>query len=896
MWIPSKLTAPSALHNAILRPRLLNQLAQAKQHKLVLFHSPAGFGKTTMAAQWLDDKPNMGWFSIDEGDNDAFSFANYFVKALNLATNDCCAKTATMAEKGQFNNLTSLFNQLLGELTSWKAHAYLALDDYHFITEDEIHKALTHFLKHAPENLTLVITSRTQPPLGVAALRVHCKMLEIDNPSLAFDEEETDRFLRQFDARLAEHGKSLREQVEGWPSAMQLIAMNSAHRETVPTFDRANTLPHLWDYLAEEVFDQLDESSRTFLMQCSVLDRFNAELAQMLTGREDALATLLDLHRQGLFIVNIGVEGNWYRFHNLFGNFLSHQRQKLLPGMENTLREKAVQAWLSVNNPTLALTTALDARESRIRVDVLRSHGWHLFNNGHIRLLSRALETLTDDELYTQPRLVLLKAWLVQSQHRYNHVGELIEIGMREMKARAIELAESEQGEFNALMAQVAINQGRPEQALELSEKAFAQLPTDVYRSRIVATSVIGEVYHCLGTLNRALTLMQQSEKLARQHHVYQQALWALLQQCEIYMARGSMQLALDSLDKAEELIEIHHLEQVPLHEFMLRLRAQICWSLHRLDEAEQLAQRSMDVLSYYEAHRSIPAYTMLANVALARGELDKAERHLEQCQHLLGLTECHLDWRAKVYNAQLVLWQLKDQPHLAKQWLEDAEVPEKANNHFQQLQYRNLARAHALCGDIDMAYTILHQALEQSQALQLSADVQRVLSLLAAIQEQDGQTLAAQETLIQAMSLSSHSNILICFYLDRNHLQGVLTRIAKMSDVDVIVRHQARTVLESFNRSSMSRAVHFDEALVEKLLASDNLPAAVRVSHLTIREWQVLGLIYSGYSNDQISAELDVALTTIKTHIRNLYQKLQITNRDQAIAIADKMIKSIQF
>ncbi len=123
MWIPSKLTAPAPLHKSIQRARLLSDLEHAHHYRLVLFQSPAGFGKTTMAAQWLSTCHNVGWFSIDESDNDPFSFANYFTSALNKATKDSCPKAASIVQRSQFGNLKSLFNQLFAELVDWHEHA-----------------------------------------------------------------------------------------------------------------------------------------------------------------------------------------------------------------------------------------------------------------------------------------------------------------------------------------------------------------------------------------------------------------------------------------------------------------------------------------------------------------------------------------------------------------------------------------------------------------------------------------------------------------------------------------------------------------------------------------------------------------------------------------------------
>ncbi len=262
----------------------------------------------------------------------------------------------------------------------------------------------------------------------------------------------------------------------------------------------------------------------------------------------------------------------------------------------------------------------------------------------------------------------------------------------------------------------------------------------------------------------------------------------------------------------------------------------------------------------------------------------------------MLGQADYHLDWRANIYMAQLILWQIRGNADRAAEWLALAETPSGASNHFQQLQHRNLARAHFICGNTEEAEAILNQTLAKSRELDLVADNQRNLTLLACVLEKAGKKEEAESALTEATNISTATGMTVCFYLDRVELQPVFSRLAKQADGDQLIRHQARTLLESMNRNSLSRAVHFDEELVEKLLASETLPEAVRTSPLTLREWQVLGLIYSGFSNDQISAELDVAPTTIKTHIRNLYQKLQIANRDQAIAIADKLIKAIHY
>ncbi|KOO03248.1 HTH-type transcriptional regulator MalT [Vibrio nereis] len=898
MWIPSKLTRPGRLHNAIVRPRVLDLLQQAPCYKLVLFRSPAGYGKTTMASQWLADKVNVGWYSIDESDNDSFRFMNYLLQALNKATNNACPNAQKLAEKRQFSSLHTLFGEVFSEMSAFHQECYLVLDDYHLISDEEIHEAMRFFLKHMPDNLTLVVTSRAAPPLGTANLRVRDLMIEIGNDMLAFDTEETTRFFNQ---RVADGiddttATDLRNYVEGWPSALQLIALQAQHQhktlaQSAESFSHFNHA-HLWDYLVEEVFDLLDSETRRFLLQCSVLDHFNDALVSALTERDDALSMIESLNRFGLFIHPLEGEQNWYRFHNLFAEFLTHERFARIPQQETTLHQKAAQAWLKLSSPHQALRHAQKAKNSQLTADIIGQYGWKMFNSGELQTLEKAIETLTPEQLYSEPKLCMLQAWLAQSQHRYNDVGDLLSKADEQMSAFNVVLSTKEQGEFNALRAQVAINQNEPEKALELAELSLSQLDSTVYRSRIVATSVVGEVNHVLGHLSRALPMMQQTEKLARQYQVYHQALWAMLQQSEILIAQGYVQAAYEVQDNAFKLIEEQQLQQVPLHEFLLRVRAQILWCWNRLDEAEECAYKGLDVLGRHSPSKHLHSYSMLARIAVGRGELDKAGKFIEQIVHLQKQSVYHVDWTANASLSLILFWQARGDLESIQQWLETTVRPKQACNHFTQLQWRNIARAQINLGLYEDAINTLSFMQQQANENHLLTDLNRnlIVETALAVSMQDDEK--ARQCLRQALELTNQTGMLGNFLVDGAKIGPVLEKLNHKNELGDLERHRAQQLLKEISTTQRSRSVHFDEDFVEKLVNHPNIPELVRTSPLTQREWQVLGLIYSGFSNEQIAQELDVAGTTIKTHIRNLYQKLNIANRKEAVKTAENLLQ----
>ncbi|WP_413111770.1 HTH-type transcriptional regulator MalT [Thaumasiovibrio sp. DFM-14] len=898
MWIPSKLTHPARLHNAILRPRLLEWLDNASFYKLVLFRSPAGYGKTTLASQWLQQHSHTGWYNLDDSDNDTFHFANYFIRALNKATDNAASNMQTIVERRQFVSLPALFSQLFSSLQEYQQPTYLVLDDYHLIHNDEIHEGIRFFLKHMPDCITLILTSRTLPPLNTANLRVRDLLIEVNVQELAFDHDETVRF---FEQRLKneiepKQIEQLHQKVEGWPSAMQLIALHARQQKqglnhffaSMSEFNRT----HLWDYLAEEVFDELDKDTKRFVLQCSVLDIFNADLVIELTGQEDALSLLESLNRSGLFLNSLEDTPGWFRFHHMFAEFLEHQRAGYPALNTQLLHHKAAAAWLKQQRPLQALNHAKGSNDESLLVDILLQFGWQMFNHGELTQLENAIDSLPSDTLLSMPKLVLLRCWLAQSQHRYNDVNEMLHESFAYFQRNNIAIDDAMEGEFNALRGRVAINQSSPQEAILLSQQALGQLPSDMYRGRIVATSVIGEVHHCLGQLDRALPMMQQTEKMARQYKVYQQALWSILQQAEILVAQGYVQAAFELLENGKKIVDDHQLTHEPLHEFLLRLQAQIYWCWNRLEEAEHCAIQSIQVLSHYNETRRLHAYSMLAKIALLRGERDKAERYINLCSELIALEDYHIDWLANANQAQMMFWQQTEDTEAIANWLTLTPKPDSAVNHFEQLQWRNIARAQMLVGHYDKASQTLSMMQHECEKLKLMTDHNRNLIIEVMLAKLVGDETQALTLLQQAVTLTNSTGMVANFLIEGKPLRLLLKKLLDKGMLSELDKHRVQHLIREMEANERSNTVHFDEVFIDKLISLPNVPEVIRTSPLTQREWQVLGLIYAGYSNEQIATELDVAPTTIKTHIRNLYQKLHLANRQEAIAMAESILK----
>ena len=899
MLIPSKLSRPVRLDHTVVRDRLLLKLSSAHNYRLLLITSPAGYGKTTLVSQWAAGRRELGWFSLDEGDNQQERFASYLIAAMQQATGGHCASSEVMAQKRQYASLSSLFAQLFIELEAWERPLWLVIDDYHLITNPVIHDAMRFFLRHQPENLTLVVLSRNLPQLGIANLRVRDQLLEVGSQQLAFTHQETQQF---FDRRLtspieATESSRVCDDVAGWATALQLIAL-SARQNSGGVQHSARRLSginasHLSDYLADEVLDNVDLNTRHFLLKSALLRSMNDALIVRVTGEENGQMRLEEIERQGLFLQRMDATVEWFCYHPLFGNFLRQrcqwERAQELPDIHRA----AAESWMAQGYPSEAIHHALEAGDGSLLRDILLNHAWGLFNHSELNLLEASLKALEWQSLLENPKLVLLQAWLMQSQHRYSEVNTLLARAEQEMRG---EMDASLHGDFNALRAQVAINDGDQVEAERLAMVALKTLPLASFYSRIVATSVHGEVLHCKGLLNESLAVMKQTEIMARRHEVWHYGLWSLIQQSEILFAQGFLQAAWETQEKAFQLIREQHLEQLPLHEFLLRIRAQLLWAWARLEDAESTARSGMAVLDAYQPQQQLQCLALLVQVSLARGNLDNARSHLSRLENLLGNGHYHSDWVSNADKVRVIYWQMTGDKGAAAQWLRLTPKPEFANNHFLQSQWRNIARAQILLGEFDPAEIVLEELNENARSLRLMSDLNRNLLLLNQLYWQAERKDDAQRVLLEALRLANRTGFISHFVIEGEAMAQQLRQLIQLNRLPELEQHRAQRILREINQHHRHKFAHFDERFVERLLNHPEVPELIRTSPLTQREWQVLGLIYSGYSNEQIASELAVAATTIKTHIRNLYQKLGVAHRQDAVQHAQRLLKMMGY
>ncbi len=874
--------------------------------KLLLVHAPAGYGKTTTVAERLEAlELKSAWYRLEASDNDPARFGSYLANALNLVTEGGCQHTLQTLRDTGFENVEALVTSLLAELVPGDEPLFLVLDDYHLINNQDIHDAIRFLLRHLPANLHLVLVSRTLPPIGVAQLRMQGLLVEITSRDLAFGADEAQAYLENrlpFELSRESIERAVRR-VEGWISALQLLAT------TAPTSQDFNDFvdqleygnQHVFDYFDELVGQDLSDQQRTFLLRTSILDRFNAGMVMRVMDDTDGQSLLSSLLSMGLFIAPVDPSALWFRYHPLFSVYLRHLLTCTTRENQRELHQRAADAWLELDDAEEAAKHAVAAEDPERINRVLSLHGRKFFTEGQFILLQRCLDALSQDQIAQDPTLTLLRAWVAQGQYKFDEVENWLSAAENRLQASMSEdTQKAVHGEFSAIRAQVAMNYGDGDRALILAREAIEQEARFLPTSRVAAASVIGEALFVRGELEEALARMQDTEHLARAHQAHQNVLWALCQQSEISVAMGLLQKAYNIQERAFQYAEDNQLNHLPILEFLFRIRSQIMWEWHHLESAERCALQGIEILEAQGERWYVQSYTSLAKVAHARGRQSLCADYIGKIQKMLAAGDYHLDWVANAQATMLSYWDaVKDQDAIQR-WLTVAPPcdPAVATNHFHQCNGRNRARALMSLGRLQEAKPLLESLTRVAEHYGLKTDQNRNHIGLAYLHWQLEDREQALEQMTLALQQASTTGAVGSFLRLGKVLIVILKALINEEAIDGMELQRAERLIQlAQQQRDFSRAIRIslDEAIIQDIIDRPDVPELIRTSPLTRREWQILSLIHAGLSNDQIAEHLKVASTTVKTHIRSLYQKQNISHRSAAIELAKDLLSKIQ-
>jgi LuxR family maltose regulon positive regulatory protein len=639
----TKFLIPRPRADYLPRPRLLDWLQSNLDKRLTLLSAPAGYGKTTLLADFINaSNYPYAWFTLDAQDSDPTVFLTYLIESLRSMKHAPDSVTHAIGQTAQSlldsaeasisaqRVLTVLINELAEQIT---APCLIVLEDYHYVTSPVVHQLIDFFLENAPEDLHIIISTRVDPPLALAKLRARGQLAELRASSLRFREEEVTKWMQSDAPELSNESLNLlSEKTEGWAAALQIVRSSLSGRDAQDVNTMLSGLngsqQFVFDYLAEEVFKRLPEDSQEFLLRTSILQQMDASACNAVANVHDAQLILEDLEKQNLFLSSLDSQRRWYRYHYLFREFLLSRVQRVETESVIGLERSAGVHYESQGELEVALSHYLNARDYESAARVVTIFASDYVERGRVEVLHRYLNALPADVMKANPELCL--------QHGNAH-WRLGQMGAAIAAYEDARLSFANQNNLSGVcraltrLAEINRAQGHYRQAEALSNEAL--LFEDVnHAARAEALMALAKSVGFLTGMDKGRELAENAVEesrlagdelsaLARANFLQslgQICWWHGDPQATVRYCQEALQIA------PEEFSPIGAQAYISLSTPFLYWR--------ELEKALHYAERGLQIAQTLHLKELLPsAYTALGNVLTRLGETARAEACLRQ-------------------------------------------------------------------------------------------------------------------------------------------------------------------------------------------------------------------------------------------------------------------------
>ncbi len=896
--VTTKLRAPRTRPNLVERPRLREILAAGEGRALTLVSAPAGFGKTTLLAEWSEDRSDGGipvaWVSLDESDNDPARFLTYLVGALQEIEEAIGEGVLASLRSPQPPHVEAVMGALINDLAEVPHEITVVLDDYHLIHSDPVHEAVSFLIEHLPDNVRLVISGRTDPPLPLPRLRARDQMAELRAADLRFTPDEATAFLGDVMGLPLSEGDiaALEEITEGWVAALQLAALSMQDREDVSGFVESfsGSNRHVLDFLAEEVLERQPREVREFLLSTSVLERMSAPLCDALTGRSDGQERLERLDRENLFVVALDDERRWYRYHHLFADFLRGRLRRESPEQIGESHLRAASWYEREGWAFEAVEHALAAGDAERTARLVEYYAQPLLLRGEVATVERWLAALPAGLVRSRPRLSLARAIWALIGGRVDEVEPLLTDAERALADQPHEPPVDETagvlanvpGKVAQLRAELARMRGDAERAIGFAQQALAHAGEGDWYLRYLSRGNLAEATLMQGRVGEAehalADLVRDPWASGPNRYFAVRACYALGQ---AQRGQGRLGAALQTYRQGLELAT--EADQPPLSAAGLAHvgLAEILREQNKLDAALEHATEGVALcrqLGYAEP--LVTSLTVLAWVRQARGDQAGALEAIGEAERILPSLEVVVDliFPVAVQRARLLLAQ--GEVSAAARWAAERGLGvEDEPSYPREREHLVLARVLLAEGKPEQALRLLERLLAAAEAAGRTGSVIEILALQALALWAGNRKEPAVNTLARALALAEPEGYVRTF-ADEETATGDL--------LSMTLEVRRRRPPAATDRVSAPYLARVQAALAQGRARPD---AEIRLPEsLSGRELEVLALIAAGRSNQEIANKLFVSVTTVKTHVNNLYRKLDARSRIQAVARAREM------
>ncbi|TAK33461.1 MAG: helix-turn-helix transcriptional regulator [Chloroflexota bacterium] len=896
--LATKISPPLARPELVSRPRLLARLLKGLQGKLTLISAPAGFGKTTLLGQWsLHVGCPVAWVSLDAADNDPTRFWTYVISALQTLYPSLGGTTLTLLRSPQRSRMQHFLTVLANEVAALPDDLVLILDDYQVIEDQAIHDGTSFLLDHLPLQLHVVIASRTAPPLPLARLRGRDQLTELESADLSFTSEETAAFLNQV-MKLdlaAEDVAALGKRTEGWIVGLQMAALSmkgcTDTHGFVETF--AGSYRYVADYLVEEVLRCQPEHIQSFLLQTSILDGLSGPLCEAVTGlgKGEGQTMLEILERGNLFTLALDNERRWYRYHRLFAECLQTRLQQVKPSRVSELHRRAA-VWHADNGMASdAVGHAFAAGDLELAASLVERHGALMLKRGEVATLLGWLAALPNDVVQARPLLCIWHAHVLVDTGQLEaaearladaelHLG--MEPGITPDVGGSTEKQADIQRILNHMLAirtAIAHHWRDVELALALSRQALERSFGEEEYLRAEILHDLGLAYRWTGDLTRGSELLAEANVIGQASANVLVAVMALTQLSGLQSARGRLREVNKTCEQMLPLVLRHEGQVFPAAGRPFLVKALLHYEWNDLETATRYAGQGIERSQQGGMVDLLLGHSVTARLKQALGDIDGALDSVWQAEHLARANNLIQELpRIAVYRVRL--WLRQGNLDAAVRWAETSGLGiEDEISYPREGSHMTLARVLTAQGRSLEAVRLLDRLLDAADAAGRAGGVLKILALRALALQAAGDSDGALRALVRGLSLAEPEGYVRTFVDVGNAMAALLSTLLQnwqQNCFSTVSPEYVRTLLAAFNSGSTLPA-HLGPHHASQ-------PALVLLSS---RELEVLRLVALGRRPPEIARELTVAISTIKTHIKSIYGKLDAHSGVEAVAKA---------
>lgn len=870
------------VQSAILRPHLFEKLSLDLNHKLILISAPAGFGKTTLAANWLSQLNSIyryTWLSLDENDNDLRRFLSYLMAALQKIDAHIGRGLQDILRTFDLSDIDAVLTALLNDIVAIneeliQQHSILVLDDYHVLDNPAIDEAVLFLLDHLPAHFHLMLLSRIDPTLPLGRLRAKRQLIEVRERDLRFSVDETHLFLTDImDISLpSDDIRLLHARTEGWIAGLQLASLALQNSEPSFVAEFSGTHRYILDYLTDEVFQHQTPELQQFLLETSVLNRMCAELCDHLRQTNNSQMLLETLEHANLFVVPLDQQRRWYRYHHLFADLLRQRMRQTMPENIHTLHERA-SAWYASFAVASEDEAAVDesihhavaAQNHEQIAALLERFGDDIWERGEHDKLRRWLTLLPEGIILSQPKLSIFQSWLDFSIGQYSNAEASLsraELGLNEA-ANIPEL----RGRITAIRAFIATFRGDLQNTARFAEQALQQLSPQS-RWRASAAIALGDAYSISGNIVTAGEVYQEVLNSTHAAGNLYLALNAGFKLATIQRQRGLLREAYMTCSQQIAFAEKAGLAQTVMAGCLYALRGDILCEWNNLAEGLAQTQQALET-SGQTRHVGFAGWIMLFRTRslLAARDIEQADETLRRMESLARETPLP-PWIVSPMTAlRVLLWLAQGEMEQALAWVKNSSLSLDDTRMFgREFEYLAFVRLLAMQGEIDLAQTVLTRLFNvthESQRASLSLIILLTQALLFQVQRKPD---AALQAAVDALYIGEKGDFVRSF-LDVGTPLVPLLQAAKAQGISPTYTHRLLT-----------------------LMTTESSPQSPPPDTLSEREQEVLLLIANGLKNQAIADQLVISLNTVLYHTKNIYSKLHVTHRTQAVQRAREL------